>query len=127
MPDTNPEIAALTQREVNACAAGDIGLYLSILADDAVYMPPNTPAKTGEELRRWLGEFIADFTVEWQEFVHGETVVSQDLAFHDNAYRWTVTPKTGGQPVQGHGKGLHIACRQADGAWKLVRNIWNAG
>lgn len=127
MPDTSSAIAALAQREVDACATGDIGLYLSILADDAVYMPPNTPPKTGEELRRWLREFIANFTVEWQDFVHGETVVAQDLAFRDYAYRWKVTPKAGGQPVEGHGKGIHIARRQADGAWRLVRNIWNAG
>ena len=127
MADSSSEIVALTQQEVDACAAGDIDRYLAILAEDGVYMPPSTPPKAGAELRHWLREFVENFSVEWQDFVHGETVVAENLAFHDYAYRWKVTPKAGGQPVVGQGKGIHIAKRQPDGSWKLVRNIWNAG
>jgi ketosteroid isomerase-like protein len=126
MADSSSQVVALSQREVDACAAGDIDLYRAILADDAIYMPPNTPPKAGAELRRWLGDFVENFTIEWLDFVHGETVVAEDLAFHDYAYRWKVTPKAGGQPVLGQGKGIHIARRQPGGSWKLVRNIWNA-
>jgi hypothetical protein len=43
------EVVALTDREVAAVAARDIELYFSILARDAVYMPPNTTPRTGPE------------------------------------------------------------------------------
>lgn len=107
-------------------STGDMRRYLAILADDAVFMPPNSAAKSGDELRAWLREFVEGFKTEWLAFAHGETIVAGDFAFHDYTYSMRYTPRAGGEPGIGHGKGLHILRRQPDGSWKLVRNIWNA-
>ena len=119
-------VIALSDKEVTAMSAGDINQFLAILADDAVLMPPNLPAKSGNELRNWMRDFLERFTIEWLGFVHGETEVAGDLAYHAYAYSWRLTPRAGGEPIVAHGKGVHILRRDPDGRWKLTREIWNA-
>lgn len=129
MTDSGPEIQkviAVADQEAAAMQSGDMKEYLTILSDDAVFMPPNTLAKQGEELRQWLREFVNSNRVEWPRFEHGETIVAGDLAFHEYVYTMKATPKAGGQPAVGYGKGLQVLRREADGAWKILRNIWNA-
>jgi ketosteroid isomerase-like protein len=112
--------------EVNAVSTGDAQAYLAILADDAVFMPPNQTSKAGDELRIWLREFLEEFSVKWLKFEHLDTETAGDLAYHTYAFSWRVTPKVGGEPTVAQGKGMHVLRRQADGAWKVVREIWNA-
>ncbi|MGB9071817.1 MAG: DUF4440 domain-containing protein [Terriglobales bacterium] len=120
------KVIAVSEMEAAAMQSGDMNEYLTILCEDAVFLPPNTPAKRGEELRQWLREFVNSNLVEWPKFEHGETIVAGDLAFHEYVYTMKVTPKSGGQPAVGYGKGLHVLRRETDGAWKVLRNIWNA-
>ncbi len=118
-------IATPVARERAAIAAGDSGAYFAALTEDAVFMPPNSPARAGEELRDWLGTFVRDFRVEWLSFVSTELEAAGDLAYHTFAYTWRVTPRSGGEGKVSSGKGLHILRRQADGCWKISREIWN--
>jgi ketosteroid isomerase-like protein len=119
-------VIEVADEEAGAMAAGDMHRYGAILADDAVFMPPNSAAKIGVELRQWLGDFLEQFSTEWLALAHGETVVVGDFAFHDYTYSMRFTPRAGGEPGVGHGKGLHVLRRQPDGSWKIVRNVWNA-
>jgi ketosteroid isomerase-like protein len=119
-------IIALIDREVKAVGEGDFETYNAILTDGAVFMPPDSFAKEGEELRRWLCDFLERFKVEWIEFVHGNVEVAGDLALHEYIYRWRVTPKDGGNTNVIGGKGIHIVRRQRNGSWKIAREIWNA-
>jgi ketosteroid isomerase-like protein len=120
------QVLALAKREADVIASGDVEGYLDLLADDAVFLPPNTHARTDGELREWLREFLQTSSVEWLEYIDGVTMVSGDLAFHDYAYVWRVTPKAGGQPILGRGKGMQVFCRLPSGSWRLLRNVWNA-
>jgi len=119
-------IIAVADEEVNAIRTGDIDRYLTILTDDAMFMPPNLLPKTGDELRLWLRAFLERVTVEYLHFEHGETVVAGNFAFHEYACSWKTTPREGGQPTIAHFKGLHIVKRLPDGSWKLAKGIWNS-
>jgi ketosteroid isomerase-like protein len=119
-------VIAAADQEVEAVRKGDIGQYLALLSRNASFMPPNTTTKRGGELRAWLSDFLERFSARWLSYEHGETEVSGDLAYHDYTYGWEVTPKAGGETTVGHGKGLQVFGRQADGSWMLVRSIWNA-
>jgi ketosteroid isomerase-like protein len=119
-------VLAIASQEVQATAENDVNAYLAVLAEDAVYLAPNTTPKTGHELRTWLHEFLEGFKIEWLEYKHGATEVRNDLAYHDYSYVWRVSPKNGEEGPVRRGKGLLVLRRQADGAWKIVRNIWNA-
>jgi ketosteroid isomerase-like protein len=120
------EVIAVSDEEADAIRAGDIGRYLAILSADAVFLPPNLRPKTGEDLRDWLRDFVQRVSVEWTRFTHEETVVVEDLAYHTYSYRWKVTPRMGGEPVTGQGKGIQIYWRIPGAGWKLSRSIWNA-
>ncbi|KPJ95856.1 MAG: hypothetical protein AMS18_02110 [Gemmatimonas sp. SG8_17] len=112
--------------EVAAAANSDFKEYDAILAHDAVFMPPSGHSRSGGELRTWLRQFLEAFAVEWVSFQHGDVAVDGRLGFHTYEYEWRVTPRAGGAATVSRGKGLHVLRREADGSWKIVREIWNA-
>lgn len=131
MTDTGPDrdrqqVFAATEEEVAAVEAGDIHRYLALLSDDAVFMPQNAAAKTGDDLRSWLRDFLDRVTIKYLQFAHGETVIRDDLACHAYTCTWTAAPKSGGPPARMSFKGLHVLRRQPDGSWKISRSIWNS-
>ena len=119
------QVFAAAEEEAAAIESGDIAKYLSLLSDDAVLLPPNGAAKTGRELREWLGEFLDRVSVHVLEFAHGETVIRDDLSCHEYTCTWTATPRSGGQPARLSFKGMHVLRRQPNGLWRISRNIWN--
>jgi ketosteroid isomerase-like protein len=121
----NP-ILAPVEREKNDVASGDSAAYFALLTEDAIFLPPQSLAKSGEELRNWLGAFLRDFRIEWLSFTSTEMKAVEDLAYHAFAYTWRTTPRAGGETKVSSGKGLHILRRQPDGSWKIAPEIWNA-
>ncbi len=119
-------VLAVVESERTAMTRGDTDQYFAILTEDAVFLPPNTTAKKGEELRAWPRDFLDRFEVTWLSWVDGDTVVMGDIAYHDYAYSMKSTPRTAGEPVLGSGKGIEIYRREKGGDWKIVRNIWNS-
>lgn len=120
------EVLGVINQGARALNTGDMNAYLAILTDDAVFLPPDERARTGEELRGWLSAFLEEFTVEGLRYDTQEAVVAGDLAYQWYAFSWTVTPKAGGKPMLAQGKGIHILRRGPGGCWKLARAIWNA-
>ena len=127
MPDsktTKDEILIIIKQEKEAVETGDIEKYFSVLADNAVFMPPNSLPKEGRMLREWLKDFVETFVVVWEKFESVEIEVVNDLAYHVYNYVWSVTPRKGGETIKGQGKGMHILRRQKD-EWEIAREIWN--
>jgi len=58
--------------------------------------------------------------------IHNELEVAGNLAYHTYVYTWRVTPRASGEAKVSSGKGLHILRCQADGSWRIAREIWNA-
>jgi ketosteroid isomerase-like protein len=112
--------------EVAAIEGDDIECYLSLLTDDALFLPPELPSMGGDVLRDWLRDFLEQWRVEWLAFHHDETEVYGDLAFHRFSYSWRLEPKGGGELQVAHGKGLHVLRKGGDGSWKIAREVWNA-
>jgi ketosteroid isomerase-like protein len=123
--DEESAVIAVIDRELVAAAKGDFEQYNTILADDSLFMPPNSRPRSGTELRRWLGEFLEGFAVEWVSFKHVDVVVDGRHAYHSYEYEWRVTPRVGGEAIVSCGKGQHVLRKEADGSWKIVREIWN--
>lgn len=123
--EVRDEILAVVDQERAAVEKGNISQYLAVLADGAVFMPPNAAPKQGVELRTWLADFVEHFAVEWLDFHSTEVVVVSDLAYHAYTYSWRVTPRASGDATTASGKGLHILRQQTDGSWGIAREIWN--
>ena len=53
-----------------------------------------------------------------------DVVVSGDIAVENGTYKWTITPK-GAKAMPDSGKYLTVWQKQADGGWKIIRDINN--
>ena len=80
---------------------------------------------TGREaVRSWTQDLVNQFAI--QLTINSEEVeVFGDWAFVRTTYTTALTPKAGGEVVEERGKNIWIWKREADGSWKLARNIWN--
>lgn len=91
--------------------------------DDAAILPPNAPAVIGQQaIIDYLKTFPAfsDYKQETQEIVG-----FGDLAYDRETYSVTML-LPGTPPIKDAGKIIWIWKKQADGSWKLWREIWNS-
>jgi uncharacterized protein (TIGR02246 family) len=105
--------------------AGDPQPYVNNYADDGISMNPGAPATTGKAAtlamfqQMMQGAKLSDIS-----FTTQDVVVSGDLAVEHGVYKWTVTP-TGGPAMPDSGKFLTVWRKQADGSWKIIRDMNN--
>lgn len=116
------------QKQVDeAIIAGDTERYVALLADDAVIMPPNGPPVVGQSaIRAWNQDMSKRFRIQKYVAVDQELIVAGDWAFRRATFEWSLVPIAGGQPFQDSGKFIIIYKRQADGSWRVARDIWNS-
>ncbi len=128
-PSEAEDAAAIREVRLSQFAASfiasDADGFLASVAADMVIMPPDEPAVRGHtEIRAWLDAFFAAYTTDLH-YTGSEVSVVGDTAFEAYAFRWTLTPLDGGEPIRQSGKGVYVFRRQADGGWKVARDIWN--
>ena len=119
-------IQSITKHVVEAMNRGDVDAFFAVVSEDAVFFPPNEPAKRGNELRQFMTEFLDQYTVHFDRYVDEEIEVAGELAINHYSYRWTVGAKTGGEPQTAEGHGIRILKQQADGAWKITHEMWSS-
>ena len=118
-------IRTITQHVVEAMNRGDVEAFFDVVSEDAVFFPPNEPAKRGEELREFMSDFLDQYTVHFDRYVDEEIEIAGELAINHYTYRWTVATKTGGEPRTAEGHGIRILKHQADGTWKITHEMWS--
>ena len=116
-------IRAASAAYTQAAVAKDWRAWAGFFADDGMFLPPNTPLRTGRsEIEAWGRSFppMRDLTIEPQE-IEGRG----DLAYARGRYSLVLTiPNQPEQPDTG--KYLEIWRKQADGSWKLFRDTFNS-
>ena len=121
-------IRALTEAWSTAVKSENIAALVSLRTNDVVRMPPDGPVSKGKPAVEdfFLGLFER-FSVEGTWPVEGteEIVVADGWAFHASEYVLRLHPKDGGEATEIQGKIVVICQRQADGTWKIAREIWN--
>jgi len=89
-------------------------------------MPPHFSANVGKQaIRAWSGGFLDLFGCQFSLAVD-EVRVAAHWAFERGRYTITLAPKAGGPSMDEAGKYITIYQRQADGSWKMARDIWNS-
>ena len=101
-----------------AMRAGDIDGFMSMYADDAVLMPPNSPAFSGSAaIRRfWSGLLAAGKTDV--NLVVEDVYSSGDLAIERGTYELTTPFKDSGKYI--------VVWRHRGGKWQIVTDIFNS-
>lgn len=126
--------AAAVQQQIEATNAATVKAWLArdtanvsrSYAPEAVVMMPNEPAWVGaEKIHAGLVGFLAQATLTDVTMKTEDVTAAGDLAVETGSYEWTLQMK-GGKPTHDKGKYLTLWKQQADGSWKIVRDINNS-
>lgn len=104
--------------------ARNLTAKMQLYASDAVLMPPGQTAVVGQQAIRAWHQALYE-----REGFQGASTVEEvetfgDWGFARGKYSGVVTSKTGGKASRVSGNFLVVVRRQADGAWKIAREIW---
>jgi len=114
------------QAHLAALNSGNADAWADAFTADGVQMPPNAPANAGREaIRPWVRGFLGAFSVEFALSV-AEVHTAGEWAIERGAYTITITPRSGGAPIDDSGKYITIYRSQPDGTWLMARDIWNS-
>jgi uncharacterized protein (TIGR02246 family) len=104
---------------------GILDRWIGFVADDAVIMPPDEPPIVGIDAIR--PRYAAVFDAYSFQFRGGiqEIAVVGPMAMVRASIDETLTPKDGGPPMDLGGAWLMVLRQEADGSWKLWRNMWS--
>lgn len=106
---------------------GDVDRWVALWTDDGVQMPPDEPPVIGKDRIRTRNQAVLDkFTFNMREINNQEVSVVGGWAFARGIFTATLTPKEGGESLSVDGKFMTILQRQADGSWKIHRDIFNS-
>jgi len=118
-------IQDLFQRYDDAINAGDAENWMTLLADDVLWMAPNQAMLVSKEaVRTRVQPFFDQLDMEHTTTLE-EIEGAGEWAFVRGTYTFRVTPKAGGETSEEIGKIICILGRQSDGSWKVARAIWN--
>lgn len=111
---------------LDAFKRADTAAMVRNYAPDAIMMMPNQPMARGrDEIQQNLNAFVSEVSFKGGSVVTTDVMVSGDLAVETGTFQWTLQPKTGAE-IKDTGKYLTVWKRQADGSWKIVRDINNS-
>jgi uncharacterized protein (TIGR02246 family) len=118
-------IDASVARSTAAIKAGDAAVVAQEYAPDAHLLTANAPAMVGhaavsEGLKGWLSSMkVTDMNTTTTD-----VIVSGDLAVSTGTYTMSMQIPNGPK-IDDKGKFVTVWRRQADGSWKIVRDIMN--
>lgn len=105
---------------------GDAMGYASLFTDDVVWMPPNAPDRIGRQavLDAQSANF-EKFSFSLKLTPSETHVIADDWGYVIGSVRGTLTPKAGGDVVDILFSAIFVMNRQADGNWRIARQMWN--
>ena len=114
------------RRDFNAAFnANDAGAIGRLFDAEGMLLPPGMPAVVGAEkvTARYVGHFAK--TRSQFELKPGDSRICEGWAFLNAEFARTDAPKAGGNATSVEGHCLMVLRKQADGSWKIFRDIWN--
>jgi len=131
--DTQPtfadDVAAITafnERYLRSINEEDIAALSALTTDGHVMLPPNSEPVVGKAANDALngGAFQRyEFSETWRPV---ETVVDGNLGFQRGTFTVIATPRADGERVEVKGNFLRIYQRQANGEWRMTRDMFNS-
>lgn len=129
-----PDVAAVRQaiesanaRFDSAAVKGDSATLVGLYADDAVLMLSNVPAARGHDaIAKAFGGMVAAMKVSAFKLTTQDVIAAGDYAIETGAFDMSSQAAKGGKPVHDVGKYLVVWKKQADGSYKILRDIANS-
>ncbi len=121
------EIDALFTEYGDSLAAADAERWTALWTEDGVQSPPGAPPKVGRDvIFASISAAMEAFAFDNMQIGIDEVLVADDLAIARGMYTVTYVPHDGSDPIPVDGKYTSTFQRQADGSWKLYRDIFNS-
>jgi ketosteroid isomerase-like protein len=124
-PDLDPGILAAHRAYEAAINSNQTDRVMAMYDEGAAQMPPDSPMTDGwDQLRKAVDDYFAAYQTHWTKVVQAAWV-SGDWGFdqgHDTAVD---VARDGSGTTYYDCKGILIYKRQANGDWKVFRDIWN--
>jgi uncharacterized protein (TIGR02246 family) len=125
------EIASFNQKFRDATLQMDNAATMALWAEDGVTLLPGlAPIEGKKTIARWLDGVVAGlagYRVTTQENDFHDIQISGDWASEWGATHQIVQPPDRKPVIETWGKILLVLHRDADGAWKIREEMWNAG
>jgi len=119
-------IGAFNQRYLKAINDGDIAALSALTTDGHIMIPPSRAPVVGKEANDTLnGRVFQQFKID-ETWTPVETVITGDWAYQRGTFTVDATPKAGGTTRRTSGNFLRIYRRQADGSWRMIRDMFNS-
>ena len=110
---------------LTAINSNDLARFLTTVTDDIVMLPPNSEPIAGKEgVAAWVAGYFEAIQTSWTKTTV-ELVVADGLAYEWYRYHVVDSPRDGGEPATDTGNGVNIYRIDADGAWRVWRDIWS--
>jgi uncharacterized protein (TIGR02246 family) len=111
---------------VDAVKKSDSTTIAANYADDAIVMAPGAEAWRGRDaIRKGFTGMMTAMPAKEFSLKTDDITVGGELAVETGSYEMTVQPK-GGKEMKDKGKYVVVWKRQADGSWKIIRDIFNS-
>ncbi len=124
--DARQAIDSANAKFVDAAKRGDTTAIAANYADDAIAMMQNMEAWRGRDaIRRGFAGLFSQMSVKDFDLNTDDVIVSGDLAVETGTYELTSQPKRGSETKE-KGKYVVVWRRQADGSWKIIRDVGNS-
>ena len=111
--------AASCEKAVNSA---DVAGMTAPYTEDAILLPPDSPAVQGTDNIRAFWQQMADAGATELKIRPQETTVTGDHAFRVISFTFRAGPGDA-QPLEG--KALEVWRKGSDGVWKMHRDAWN--
>jgi len=119
-------ISAFNERYVQSINDGDISTLSSLTTEGHIMLPPNRAPLVGKAANDEAnGRVFERFDID-ESWTPEETVVAGDWAYQRGTFTVAATAKTGGASSNTTGNFLRIYARQADGSWRMIRDMFNS-
>lgn len=124
-PPSEAFIDSVTATFLAGMRAKDPAPMMANYADDAVSYSPNSPPTVGKAaILEYNRQWFSSIEVDSVSAEHDALLHSGDLAVETGSYYFK--GKMFGQPAEDRGRYITVWQRQADGAWKIVRDMANS-
>jgi ketosteroid isomerase-like protein len=119
-------IAEFNRRYLKAINDEDIATLSSLTTEDHIMIASGRPPLVGKAANDAAnGRVFKQFDID-ETWTPVETVVAGDWAYQRGTFTVAATPKAGGNTTRTRGNFLRIYRRQPDGAWRMIRDMFNS-
>jgi uncharacterized protein (TIGR02246 family) len=112
---------------MSAWQKGTAAEISELYTEDAFVLYPDQPAVSGRAaIFNYFKGFFGEFPKNEFELTSAELVINGQWAFDRGNYRWKGFSPAGKTSAEDNGKYLVVLQRQADGSWKVARDMDNS-